>query len=231
MQKQAIIFGSIGTLVETSEIQRSAFNRAFSEAGLDWHWSKQEYARLLKKSGGRQRIADYAKARDQDINAGALHTRKTEIFDQAIVDQGLVPRKGVLPLMRWVKQNDIKLGFATTTARNNVEAIFLALDGAIHRSHFDFVNDAETLTAPKPDPEVYQRALAALEVGPEACIAIEDTGISMQSALAAGIECVGFPGVYSDPEDLAEASRIVDRVDPHYLPLMGDEDDALRIAI
>ena len=32
---QAIIFGGIGTLVETSELQREAFNRAFEEARIN----------------------------------------------------------------------------------------------------------------------------------------------------------------------------------------------------
>jgi beta-phosphoglucomutase-like phosphatase (HAD superfamily) len=37
-QLQAVIFGSIGTIAETSDIQRQAFNLAFAEAGLDWNW-------------------------------------------------------------------------------------------------------------------------------------------------------------------------------------------------
>jgi len=36
---KAILFGSIGTIVETSELQLKSFNQAFSEAGLDWNWS------------------------------------------------------------------------------------------------------------------------------------------------------------------------------------------------
>ena len=31
---KAILFGSIGTLIETSDLQREAFNQAFKEAGL-----------------------------------------------------------------------------------------------------------------------------------------------------------------------------------------------------
>jgi beta-phosphoglucomutase-like phosphatase (HAD superfamily) len=34
MTVKAIMFGSIGTLVETSNLQRHAFNRAFKDAGL-----------------------------------------------------------------------------------------------------------------------------------------------------------------------------------------------------
>ena len=36
----AALFGSIGTVVDTSEIQRESFNRAFAEHGLSWSWGR-----------------------------------------------------------------------------------------------------------------------------------------------------------------------------------------------
>ena len=36
----AILFGSISTLADTSELQRRAFNEAFEAHGLDWNWSR-----------------------------------------------------------------------------------------------------------------------------------------------------------------------------------------------
>ena len=47
---KAILFGSIGTLIETSNIQRESFNQAFKEIGLDWYWDQESYKQLLKKS-------------------------------------------------------------------------------------------------------------------------------------------------------------------------------------
>ena len=34
----AILFGSISTIADTSELQRQAFNQAFKAHGLDWDW-------------------------------------------------------------------------------------------------------------------------------------------------------------------------------------------------
>ena len=58
---KAVLFGSIGTLIETSDIQRESFNQAFKENGLDWYWSKETYKNLLKNSGGSKRIENFAK--------------------------------------------------------------------------------------------------------------------------------------------------------------------------
>jgi len=69
---KAILFGSIGTIVETSELQLRSFNQAFSEAGLDWNWSIEEYQTMLKKSGGRNRINDFANQCGIKVNASEL---------------------------------------------------------------------------------------------------------------------------------------------------------------
>ena len=56
----AVLFGSISTLADTSEVQRTAFNEAFAEHGVDWHWDREECAALLETAGGRNRVAGYA---------------------------------------------------------------------------------------------------------------------------------------------------------------------------
>lgn len=220
MQKSAIIFGSIGTIVETSEIQRDAFNRTFKEAGLDWYWDKKEYTLLLKKPEGRQRIAQYAKQMGDEVAAKELYMRKTEIFNEAITQQGLVPRPGVLPMISFAKDNGMKLGCATTTSRNKVQAIFVALNGALHRSIFDFVGDRDCVSEPKPDPEIYFRTITALGVSADQCLAIEDTGISLKAARNANLDCVAFPHAYAAEDAFDNAYRVVNQLDPHQMPAL-----------
>ena len=53
--ERAIIFDVDGTLAETEEGHRRAFNRAFAEAGLPWHWDQGRYRKLLAVTGGKER--------------------------------------------------------------------------------------------------------------------------------------------------------------------------------
>ena len=55
---KSIFFGSIGSLVECSEIQRKAFNLASKEYGLDWYWNTANYIKMLKEPGGLNRIVE-----------------------------------------------------------------------------------------------------------------------------------------------------------------------------
>ena len=60
----ALLFGSISTIADTSELQRQAFNDAFEAHGLDWRWDRDEYRSLLEQSGGMDRV-DRVRALDR----------------------------------------------------------------------------------------------------------------------------------------------------------------------
>ena len=219
METTAILFGSIGTLVETSELQRQAFNEAFEEANLDWVWERDDYKKMLEKSGGRQRIEDYAKSRGETVDATALHTRKTAIFDAAMVEDGLTLRPGVSEVIEAAKTSGTKLAFLTTTSRANVDAIFEAVGDQLSPEDFAFVGDASMVSSGKPSPDIYTAALNALGLEAASCVAIEDTGVSAQSPVAAGIDTVGFPGNYAVEADFDAAVRIRDTLE--YKDLVG----------
>ncbi len=84
----ALLFGSISTLADTSELQRSSFNQAFADHGLGWEWPREEYRSLLGSNGGAARIADYARARGEQVDADAVHATKSVIFQKSLVSNG-----------------------------------------------------------------------------------------------------------------------------------------------
>ena len=205
MTVRAILFGSIGTLVETSDIQRRAFNRAFAEAGLDWNWSIDTYKLLLKKSGGRNRIQDYAIQQGINVDANILHQRKTEIFDAFMADGNVPLRLGIDNVIQFAKKNNIQLAFVTSTSKANIDAVFSALSSQVTRDDFAFIGNDAMVTKPKPSSDIYTKALSDLGLKTQSCIAVEDTETSMQAALAAGIRCIAFPGAYAATQDFSGA--------------------------
>ena len=56
---QALVFDVDGTLADTEEAHRAAFNQAFAAAGCGWVWDKESYGTLLEVSGGKERILHY----------------------------------------------------------------------------------------------------------------------------------------------------------------------------
>ena len=194
MKYKALLFGSIGTLIESSDIQRTSFNEAFKEAGLDWYWDEQDYRSLLKKSGGTKRVEDFAEKNNVNVNASQIRNRKTEIFSSYIIKNKQKLRKSVYEIINFSKKNNIKLSLSTSTTINNVEAIFESLSHQITKEDFDFIGNKSLVKYEKPNPEIYKVTLEHLNIEASDCIAIEDTEESSQSAINAGIKCIGFPG-------------------------------------
>lgn len=216
MKPTAILFGSIGTLVETSDLQRDAFNEAFREAGLDWRWDAETYRGLLQKPGGRARIDRYAEGRGETVDSGALHRRKTEIFDRELLEGSLDLRPGVQDVMEYARGAGIALGFATTTSRENVDATLAATTGQVTREMFGFVGDDSMITRQKPSPDIYRVALEHLKISAAEAIAIEDTVPCFLAARAAGIPTVAFPNENAAPGGYPDALAVTERLEPRY---------------
>ena len=206
MTLQAIIFGSIGTLTETSHLQRAAFNAAFAEAGLDWHWDAEGYAAMIAdgQSGGAERIAAYARSRHAQLDAAQvdrLHHRKSAIYQQRMTADGLPPRPGVVALLTETRARGIKLAMASATSPANIAAMFAATAPALTAAMFDVVLSGDDAAHGKPAPDIYLEALCRLGVAAADAVAIEDTRQSLASPQAAGIVTLVTPGAIAVHQD------------------------------
>ena len=216
----AVIFDVDGTLAETErDGHRIAFNRAFADAGLPWHWDEDRYGELLAVTGGKERIAHYAqRCAPQWLADGrsaeriaALHSRKNAHY-AAIVDAGeLRLRPGVPELLDTLAAAGVRLAIATTTSRANLDVLLRATLGAGAPARFEAIVCGEDVARKKPDPEAYVLALRGLRLPAARCIAVEDSANGLRAALAAGIPTVVVRSLYTRNEDFSGALRVFDR--------------------
>lgn len=209
----ALLFGSIGTIADTSEIQRQAFNQAFARHGLDWYWPREVYLEMLMKSGGRERVLDYARSREQRVDTDAIHRSKSVVFQQCLMTARISPRPGVVETIGIAKSQGFRLALVTGTSKENVSALLKALHPEIQRPDFELITDASVVDRPKPASDIYLFALDALGEKAGDCIAIEDNLDGVEAAIAAGIHCVAFPGENTMGSDLSKAQLQVDHLD------------------
>ena len=209
---KAVLFGSSGTLIETSDIQRESFNQAFKEAGLDWYWDQEDYTKLLKKSGGTKRIEDFAEKNNTNVDAKKIRERKTQIYNEKINSTIISPREGVLEVLEYALKNNIKIGFVTSTTLNNIESVFKTLRNQIKKNQFDFIGNNTLIKDEKPAPDIYLKALNSLELESSECIAIEDTVESALSANKAKIKCIAFPGLFHIDDDFSFCLKKLDKL-------------------
>ncbi|MBN8293979.1 HAD-IA family hydrolase [Rhodobacter sp. NTK016B] len=211
MTLRALIFDVDGTLAETEELHRAAFNAAFRAAGLRWHWSRDAYGALLTTTGGKERIRRYiTETGAGEVDVAALHAEKTAHYTALVAKGALELRPGIRALMAMGRAAGVRLAVATTTSRLNVEALCHACFNAPAEAIFDVLACGDEVAAKKPAPDIYLLALDRLGLPADAALAFEDTPMGVASAQGAGMRVVASPGVYSQDADLSRAERRVE---------------------
>ena len=207
---EALIFDVDGTLAETEELHRRAFNETFAEHGLDWHWTRADYTRLLKTTGGKERIAAYmAEIGAAGLDIPALHRAKTDRYTALMGLGAMVLRPGVAEVIARARAAGLRLAVATTTSRPNVEVLSEACFGRPAGQVFDVIAAGDEVAAKKPAPDVYLLALDRLGLPGPDCLAIEDSRNGVLSACGAKVPVVVTPSAYTEGEDFTSAHAVL----------------------
>ncbi len=217
---RAIIFDVDGTLAETEEGHREAFNAAFRQAGLPWSWDQDLYRQLLAVTGGKERIryfiddfgAEGAPQHNLDEFIRALHGEKTAAYTELVRAGRLVLRPGVRELIATASEHGYRLAIATTTTPANIDALLAATFGDAGRDLFEVICAGDSVPNKKPAPDVYLRTLEELDLPPGRCVAIEDSRNGLRAAHAAGIATIVTPSLYTVNEDFEEAAMIAENL-------------------
>jgi len=214
MTLRALIFDVDGTLSETEEAHRRAFNETFAEAGMDWHWSVEDYTWLLKTTGGKERMrafrAHNGAAAPSDDEIAALHTAKTARYGALVASRALTLRPGVAELIAAARAAELKVAVATTTNRPNVDALCRASWGKEADEVFDVIAAGDEVKAKKPAPDVFNLAVKRLGIDPSEAVAFEDSRNGVVSAQAAGLRVIVTPSRYTAAEDFSLADWVVE---------------------
>lgn len=227
MTIEALVFDVDGTLADTEELHRRAFNLAFEQLGLDWRWERAEYRALLAVTGGKERLGAYIDALQLSVSekkrlherVPQLHAAKTRHYTEIARRGDIGLRPGVARLLGEAQRAGLRLAIASTTTAVNIDALLHATLGARGLSLFDVIACGDQVRAKKPAPDIYRLALDTMGVSPERAIAVEDSPNGLRSALGAGLWTLVTPTFWTEGGDFSGAGLV--------LPSLGDPDSPL----
>ena len=208
---RCLIFDFDGTLAETEEAHRKAFNKAFQLNKLGWNWDQHIYRRLLQVAGGKERIEFYNKSflsnskqiSSKDIEE--IHLQKTKFYMQS-VSQGFVHlRPGIREFLEKAKYNKKKLAISTSTSRDNVTLLLKSCLNENPEDVFSFISTGDLVKKKKPSPDLYELVLKEMNLMPEECLAFEDSRVGLVSAQRANINTAVNPSQYSVGDNFDDA--------------------------
>ncbi|XP_009791081.1 CBBY-like protein [Nicotiana tabacum] len=218
---KALLFDCDGVLVDTEKDgHRISFNDTFAEKELGVTWDVELYGELLKIGGGKERMTAYFNKVGWPENApkteeerkqfiAGLHKRKTELF-MALIEKKLLPlRPGVAKLVDQALGNGVKVAVCSTSNEKAVSAIVSCLLGP-ERAEKIQIYAGDVVPRKKPDPAIYLLAADTLGVDPSSCVVVEDSGIGLAAAKAAGMKCIVTKSGYTADENFSNADAVFD---------------------
>jgi beta-phosphoglucomutase len=182
---KAILFDLDGVFVDTLHYHYLAWKKMLEEIG----GTVSEHTILLHEGRNSREIlplllSDAGIALPEDKHQDFID-RKREYY-RSIVDVRHFPN--ALPVMETLKARGFKTALVTACALRNMEA---SLD-AEQRGKFDFVITGDEVPRAKPFPDPYLAAMRQLDLTPEECIVVENAPLGIESAKAAGMQCIAI---------------------------------------
>ena len=223
-QLEVLIFDVDGTLADTErDGHRVAFNHAFTQMGLDWHWSIDLYGELLAIAGGKERLKFYLEKYQPDWQTEELaafivqtHQLKSQYY-RALLQQGAIPlRPGVKRLILEARAKGIRLAIATTSSLPNAKAL---LETTLDPSWFEVIGAGDIVENKKPAPDIYHYVLDKMNIAPEHCLVFEDTSHGLQAATQAHLKTIVTVNEYTKNQDFNDAILVVNQIGEAESPL------------
>lgn len=201
---KACIFDLDGVIVDTAKYHYLAWKRLASEMGIDLTEEVNEQLKGVSRMESLNIILKLKGITLSDREKEELADKKNVWFVEYI--NAMKPDEifdGVKELMKEIRDHKIKIGLASSS--KNAQAV-LKLLGI--QSLFDVVIDGTMIQHTKPHPEIFLKAASALTLTPAECIVIEDAEAGIESAVRAGMKCVGI----GSPKQLHKANLVISKI-------------------
>ena len=230
---KALIFDVDGTMADTEQYHLLAYNKAFQENSLDWHWDDNTYNELLSISGGKERVKFYIDNYDIQLSEytdiplliGDIHERKTFWYLYEIKKGTIKLRLGVENLIKEARLDGILLGIATTTSLINVHHLLISTLGEESLEWFDVIAAGNIVAKKKPAGDIYQYVLEKMGVKAVEALALEDSENGILSSTAAKIKTIITTNDYTIDHKFLGAIIILDTIggkSRHFKVIEGD---------
>ncbi len=220
---RALIFDFNGIIVDDEPIHFELFRRVLAEEGIELT-EENYYARYL---GFDDRGAFSAAYRENGRSLGeSLLTRligRKAVYYQSAIQNKVRIFPGVEKLIAALAPA-VPLAVASGALRQEIETI-LSTAGLL--KHFSVIISAEDVNRGKPEPEIFLKALAALNaqaknsdhITAADCLVVEDSKEGIRGARRAGMKCLAVSNSHP-AELLQEANAVVTSLEEVDLSLL-----------
>lgn len=213
---KAVIFDMDGVIFDSERISFKIWMKLLEENGLVPN-SEFVYTIRGRNSHDAEEIF-YNFYPNTQVDYKTLRKCKNEILRSELLSKPIPLKKGIMNILNYLKDNNIKMALASSTQTAYVKE-YLTKENMI--DYFHYIIGGDLVTHSKPCPMIFNLAQEALGVNKEDSIIIEDSKAGIYAALNGGFRSIWIPDELFYPDvrekttyfanDLDEAITIIDK--------------------
>ncbi len=185
---KAVIFDMDGLMVDTEILCYKGYRDFLKQFDVDL--TKQDYCYCFagkSLQNGLLFAKDYFK-QNYTVEEGRDYFIKRE--QELFINEGVSLKKGLVELLEYLKNNNIKIAMATSSGLVRVHDI---LDKHDVLKYFDEIICGDMVARGKPAPDIFLKACEKLNVEVKDALVLEDSETGIQASYSANIPVICIP--------------------------------------
>ena len=199
-----IIFDMDGVLMNTEALHYAIWREVFAERGLTVDFD--HYKDCIGSTNARLMQLIYEGYGVDFREDGSIIQRFFQRKWEHVSLHGVPPIEGVTETLARLKAAGYRMAVASSSPRKSIEVCLQSLQ---IEHFFEVLFSSEQVARPKPAPDVFLAAAAAMGADPKICTVVEDSRNGSVAAKAAGARCIGFVNPDSGDQDLSAADVLI----------------------
>ncbi|RIV25524.1 HAD family phosphatase [Fibrisoma montanum] len=183
---KAVIFDMDGVIVDTNPYHRETWRAYYERHGKTL--TDADFVTHVSGKHNNDIVAHLFADRPLTAADTALIGSEKEALFRDVYRPHIKPVPGLVDFLKALKAAGIRTAVATSAPVENLDFVVDALG---LRPYFDVLLNESLVSRPKPDPEIYQKAMALLNVAPSESIVFEDSFTGIKAGKSAGAYVVG----------------------------------------
>ena len=192
---KAVIFDMDGVIVDTNPHHRTAWREYYQRNGKTL--SDDDFVQYVSGKHNSDIVAHLFAGQTLTPDEVVRLSSEKEALFRELYHPVITPVAGLVDFLKSLKTAGILTAVATSAPVENLDFV---MDTLNIRSYFDALLNESMVTHPKPDPEIYQKAMAMLGVEPTDSVIFEDSMTGIQAAKASGAYVIGMATTQSANE-------------------------------
>lgn len=190
-----VIFDMDGLMFDTENIAGKALQKAALEHGFVI--SDDLRKELIGGNAARNKALLIERLGD-DFPNDEIRLKASAYHHQVIDEKGLDLKEGLIDLVKYLKECDIKIAVASSSHRNVIDK-YLAMSNLTN--YFDYIISGDRVTHSKPHPEIFLNVCEHFNIDVDDALVLEDSKNGILAASSANIPVICVPDmVYHNQE-------------------------------